>query len=176
MAKQIMIKDDTAKKLDQLRKERNCSYSVVIDNLLSDRNKTSPKKTKEFFTVVEAFGNSVKAFNVWLNDQDDDITVSETLKDETALQLYRDMIRNYLICLDLISYISEDDVKKHLEKSLDFYVYKVFLYYMLKYLDPEDYDQIFSFSKKFKNDLKPTGDKKPDLSDPDNITLSLLVD
>ena len=66
MPKQVMLRDDVLKKLDEIREEKRCSYSDAIDFLLSHKPEEMwiPEVNKRFFELEGIFPDMKGIFEV----------------------------------------------------------------------------------------------------------------
>ncbi len=191
MAKQIMIRDDIAAELDKIREERSCSYSAVIDELISERDKNAPERANDFFTAAAAFEESVNEYNRYIRKGKPvcESDYASLLKNEKAMSGVKKAIKNYIICTDLFGYITDKDVQERTKEISDFLIYEVCFFYDCEHFTSGAPEIIFSptmkkrieatneevneYSKtdEFKENLKKLG--KEDLLTEEEFSLSM---
>ncbi len=180
MAKQIMIRDDIAGKLDKIREERSCSYSAVIDELISERDENAPERAKDFFTAAFDFEESLVELVEYIGMLDEDDprkALNSALKNEKGIPGFRETLKNYLTCADLIKNLSEKDVEEHRE-DLYYYLDGEWMFFhccklleICKLLGPPE--MIFPASKKKK--LEGISNEELESLSLEDLNLSLLV-
>jgi len=130
MAKQVMIRDDIAERLKDMKEMKKCSYTRVIEDLLENKKGVQYAHPEDVLSLMKTFVESMDRLRIFNTKEarahGSNGSLSFLRENPEYFSLLREALINYFKCVDAFNHcdVSDDFIEKNDD---DFQLYMICL-------------------------------------------------